>query len=145
MRQILASLYCLPKLVNGKVAILSGDKSRYKLFTVPRTVTIADDYDPLNYVLLTGSKWGDIIVYSTSTERVTFLVNQQLIHNKFPRFVEGDRVHLHSRNGMYTIVKVYPETRVFTATCNKWSEGQMLMVDFSDFKCLAGGINKPRC
>ncbi len=53
----------------------------------------------------------------------------------------GDRVHLHSMNGMYTVSFLYEKG--FEITCNKWiTQGRLPMyVENADFKCYAGGLN----
>lgn len=46
----------------------------------------------------------------------------------------GDKIHLHSKQGMYTVAEVYNDSFAY---CTKYSE--LSYADYSDYKCHAGG------
>lgn len=57
------------------------------------------------------------------------------IYNPKPPLLEvGDRIHLHSKQGMYTVVEVYNDSFAY---CTQHSE--LSYSDYSDYKCHAGG------
>jgi hypothetical protein len=53
---------------------------------------------------------------------------------KAPKLQIGDKVHLHSKQGMYTITEVYNDSFGY---CTNYSETSY--ADYSDYKCHAGG------
>lgn len=137
-RIILSSLNCLPKLVNGKVAITIGND--YILARVPYTISIKDDYNPMDYSLLNDEKWTNLIVHSTSKEKEAFLVNKQLQGLYVPKYRVGDSIHIRSRRGIYELVEIRQHSLIIT--CGKWQyeENPLHEILKSDFQCLAGGI-----
>jgi hypothetical protein len=46
----------------------------------------------------------------------------------------GDKIHLYSKEGMYTVAKVYNDSFAY---CTKYSE--LSYANYSDYKCHAGG------
>jgi hypothetical protein len=57
------------------------------------------------------------------------------IYNPKPPLLEvGDRIHLHSKQGMYTVAEVYNDSFAY---CTQYSE--LSYTDYSDYKCHAGG------
>lgn len=57
------------------------------------------------------------------------------IYNPQPPLLEvGDRIHLHSKLGMYTVAEVYNDSFAY---CTQYSE--LSYADYSDYKCHAGG------
>ena len=46
----------------------------------------------------------------------------------------GDKIHLHSKLGMYTVTKVYNDSFAY---CTKYSD--ISYANYSDYKCHAGG------
>lgn len=46
----------------------------------------------------------------------------------------GDKIHLHSKEGMYTVAEVYNDSFAY---CTKYSE--LSYANYSDYKCHAGG------
>lgn len=46
----------------------------------------------------------------------------------------GDKIHLHSKQGMYTVAEVYNDSFAY---CTNYSE--LSYADYSDYKCHAGG------
>jgi len=62
------------------------------------------------------------------------------IYNPQPPLLEvGDKIHLHSKLGMYTVAEVYNDSFAY---CTKYSE--LSYADYSDYKCHAGGRWKKR-
>lgn len=58
------------------------------------------------------------------------------IYNPQPPLLEvGDKIHLHSKQGMYTITEVYNDSFAY---CTKYSDNSY--ADYSDYKCHAGGL-----
>lgn len=58
------------------------------------------------------------------------------IYNPQPPLLEvGDKVHLHSKQGMYTVTEVYNDSFAY---CTKHSD--ISYADYSDYKCHAGGL-----
>ena len=140
MNIILISLRTLPKLVNGKVAVINNDNT-YDLFRPSKNCIIEDDFNPLHYCILISEKYSKCIVYSTRIEMEEYLVNKQLRETKLliPYRV-GDKIHIHSRRGIYEIVEIQKD--YVKITCKKWSydKDPYHLIAKSDFKCLAGGI-----
>ena len=54
----------------------------------------------------------------------------------------GDKIHLKSRNGIYTFLKKDKWTGEIYITCNRWKyeENPIRVTSYNDFKCLAGGV-----
>jgi len=138
-RTLLANLFCLPKIVNNKVAVINQN-STYSLYRVPQWVSISDDYNPEKYVLVKDSRWGFFIDYIRAKDMEKYLVYKQLQFKIFTARLH-DKIHIHSRKGIYTVVDIKPECMVIT--CRKWQNERhpLHYVPLSDFKSLAGGIN----
>lgn len=51
-----------------------------------------------------------------------------------PALNVGDKIHLHSKEGMYTVAEVYNDSFAY---CTQYSE--LSYADYSDYKCHAGG------
>jgi hypothetical protein len=139
MNTCLAHFNTLPKLIEGKVCIL--DNSGYSLHSASATTVIKDDFNPLNYSLLPkNSKWGSIVVYSSSSERESYLLFkliEQQHKSLHIQFHVGDKVHLYSKNGTYSIIEFLDgQVRI---GCKKWTyEGRTQIVDRKDLKCKQG-------
>ena len=61
---------------------------------------------------------------------------------QFNNLKVGDKIHIKSRDGLYTFLKKdfrYGEIHI---TCNRWQyeENPIRVTSFDDFKCLAGGL-----
>lgn len=57
------------------------------------------------------------------------------MYNPKPPLLEvGDKIHLYSKEGMYTVAKVYNDSFAY---CTKYSE--LSYANYSDYKCHAGG------
>lgn len=54
---------------------------------------------------------------------------------KTPQLEIGDKIHLHSKQGMYTVTEVYNDSFAY---CTKHSD--ISYADYSDYKCHAGGL-----
>lgn len=65
----------------------------------------------------------------------------EIYNPKAPLLYEGDKIHLHSKEGMYTVTEVYNDSfayRTRDSIDNSYA-------DYSDYKCHAGGRwNKKR-
>ena len=148
MTTSLVKFKVLPKLIRGKVCILNDDNT-YNLYNPSKYTKISDDFNPLEYSLLTGTKYCDCIVYSKNSDIDKYLVNQQLkeIEEKKQKTVSpnekykiGDSIHLKSKDGIYKIVDIGKNNLVIT--CNKWQseKNPLHLVSKHDFHCLAGGL-----
>lgn len=158
MNKILASLTVLPKLVSGKVCVLNGN-STYSLYNPSKYTTIEDDFDPMDYSLLISAVYAKCIVRSTPSERNDYLVNQQYqkhiqrthqdarvvnVTKPLKLYGKGDKIHIHSRRGVYELLAYDHHT--ITITCNKWKyepnpSDHLRVLPASDFKCIAGGLH----
>lgn len=150
MNKILASIKHLPELIEGKVCIFTN-KGEYKLVKPTKTTQIADNFDPMEYSILTNEKYPFCVVYSSRIEKRQFLITKRYVElfgvpSEYKNVVKdsfrvGDKIHLFSRKGIYTIVNINAET--IQITCNKWRYDipNTMFVKKEDFKCLAGGIN----
>jgi hypothetical protein len=58
----------------------------------------------------------------------------KLYSPKVPLLKVGDRIHLHSKEGMYTVSEVHEYSFAY---CTKYSDNSY--TDYSDYKCHAGG------
>lgn len=61
--------------------------------------------------------------------------------NLVDRLKPGDKIHLHSKNGIYEVVSV--DYYFISITCKKWlyTDKPVQHIKKSDFKCLAGGLH----
>ena len=61
---------------------------------------------------------------------------------QFKRLRNGDKIHLKSRNGIYTFLKRDKWTGEIFITCNRWryEDNPIRVTTYNDFKCLAGGV-----
>jgi hypothetical protein len=144
MNIILASLITLPELVDGKVCVVDSSTATYTLHKPCMHCTISDNFNPLDYAI--AEKYNNGIVYSNRKERETYLVNKQIAEMHKPKalklFGKGDKIHLHSRNGIYEVVSYNDHTII--VTCKKWQNepnrcDHTRTVPSCDFKCVAGG------
>lgn len=139
MNILLASVTTLPQLVNGKVCVI--EDGGYKLYKPASNVNITDYFNPLEYCILVSDKYPKCIIHSKEKEREQYLVNKQImeLREKLIPYRVGDRIHIHSRQGMYEVVSFNEST--ITITCNKWmhTDNPFHTVLKNDFKCLAGG------
>ena len=140
MNTILANYETLPELVNGKVIVLSGDT--YNIVKPFKDVVIENDFDPMLYKLVVTDRYAGI-GYSSKNERDTHITELKLKGTFVPPCRPGDRIHIHSRNGMYTVSSI--SNKHIIITCARWYEDPFVKIPLSDFKCLAGGINKSYC
>lgn len=139
-RTLLAELACLPELINGKLAVINPDGT-YSLYRVASWIDMKDYYNPQDYSLVKDSKWGWFIDRSKKEEIERHLVNKQLKKLRNKTYRVGDKIHIHSRRGIYEIVSILEDRLVIT--CKKWSyeDNPFHTIDHSDFKCLAGGLH----
>lgn len=62
------------------------------------------------------------------------------IYNPKPPVLEvGDKIHLHSKQGMYTVVEVYTDSFAYNT-----AHSDISYADYEDYKCHAGGMWKLR-
>ena len=54
----------------------------------------------------------------------------------------GDKIHIKSRDGLYTFLKKDFITGEIHITCKRWKyeDSPIRVTSFDDFKCLAGGL-----
>lgn len=54
----------------------------------------------------------------------------------------GDKIHIKSRNGIYTFLKKNKWFGEIYITCKRWKyeDNPIRVTSYDDFKCLAGGI-----
>ena len=98
-----------------------------------------EDYDPYGNEMLQHD--ADIELqrlqdehYAQMAEEDCRLEQQELYTPKQPLLSVGDKIHLHSKQGMYTITEVYNDSFAY---CTKYSD--ISYADYSDYKCHAGG------
>lgn len=139
MNILLASLTTLPKLVNGKVCVINDDGT-YSLYAPSRYISMNDGFNPMNYSILVSPIY-KCVVYSTTKEKEEFLVNQQIRQMNLTVYRIGDKIHIHSRRGIYTIVGICDD--YITITCNKWQydKNPTRRIHKSEFCALAGGLH----
>lgn len=139
MNIILASVKTLPNLINGKICVINDDGT-YSLYNPAKNVIIEDGFNPERFSILNNPKYSKCIVYSTIKEYECYLVNKQIKRNYFPECRIGDRIHIHSRRGIYTVVSIDADS--IYITCNKWKydANPVHRIPKTDFRCLAGGI-----
>jgi len=58
---------------------------------------------------------------------------------KAPDLQVGDKIHLHSKQGMYTVVEVYTDSFAYNT-----AHSDISYADYEDYKCHAGGMWKLR-
>lgn len=141
---LLASVMHLPELINGKVCVINNGK--YRLIRIGKyTHKIEDNFDPMEYCIYTTKAGYDCIISSEPKDREGYLVNKgfkSLLGTYKPEvsYRVDDKIHLHSRHGIYTISDIGKDFLV--VTCKKWqyTDFPTLKVHKADFKCLAGGI-----
>ena len=70
----------------------------------------------------------------------TFEEQKRLTELKYLR--TGDKIHIKSRDGLYTFLKKDFRTGEIHITCKRWQyeENPIRVTSFDDFKCLAGGL-----
>jgi len=178
----LSELNVLPQLINGKVVIINENENNYEMVKPFDNITIADNFDPIDYSLSTityieyeylyklqfskelGKHIKEICGTRTVNEytckRISLtssfdkrkalakrehnLINK-LYNNKKNVEVynlgKGDKIHIHSRRGVYQVVSINTET--ITITCNKWQYDvqKTRTIKWSDYQCLAGGLH----
>lgn len=144
MNILLASVNFLPKLVNGKVAVINNDGT-YTLYNPSKGTIIKDDFDPMCYSILVHPKYCKCIVSSCMKDKEHYWVNKQIKELKQAQSVLpyriGDKIHVHYRRGTYSIVAI--DGDYITITCNKWQydENPLHRIHKSEFAALAGGLN----
>jgi hypothetical protein len=62
--------------------------------------------------------------------------------SEFRNLRTGDKIHIKSRDGLYTFLKKDFITGEIHITCKRWQyeDSPIRVTSFDDFKCLAGGI-----
>ena len=150
MNILLASVTVLPKLVSGKVCVIN-ENGTYSLYNPSRYTTITDHFNPMDYSILVHNVYAKCIVHSTSNERTNYLVNAQIRSMRNPdrspvikQYGRGDKIHIHSRRGVYEVVS--HDRYTLTITCKKWlyehdPKDRVRLLPVSDFKCIAGGLH----
>lgn len=58
----------------------------------------------------------------------------EIYNPKAPLLSVGDKIHLHSKQGMYTVAEVYNNSFAY---CTQYSE--LSYANYNDYKCHAGG------
>ena len=53
-------------------------------------------------------------------------------------YKNNQKIHIHSREGIYTIVSINYNTNRVDITCNRWYEKPIRTTTTTDIKCLAG-------
>lgn len=143
-KRLLATVPHLPELINGKVCVF--ERGCYRLIRISGYAKpIVDNFNPEDYCIYITKSQSECIIDSCGKDKQDYLVNKryrEVFGNAKPvqSYRVDDKIHLHSRNGIYTIVEIDRESIVIT--CKKWIEtsNPTLKVHKSDFKCLAGGI-----
>jgi hypothetical protein len=142
MNILLASVKCLPKLIYGKVAVVNEDGT-YNLYNPSKNTKMEDDYNPMNYSILVHPKYKKCIVESNRNEQQHYLVNKQIkeLRQKSCHYRIGDKIHIHSRQGIYEIVGI--DGDYIKITCRMWQydANPIHIIHANDFKCLAGGLH----
>jgi hypothetical protein len=141
---LLANVPHLPELINGKVCVF--ENGGYRLIRLSKyTHPLPDNFNPEDYCIYTTKAGYDCIISSEPKDREHYLVNKGVktllgITKPKQSYRVDDKIHLYSRNGIYTIVEIDRESLVIT--CKKWqyTDFPTLKVHKADFKCLAGGI-----
>lgn len=140
---LLASVLHLPELIEGKVCIFEDGK--YELLNPSKYTTINDHFNPLDYSILIHEKYNKCIIYSKKEEKIDYLVNKKykelFVKPTIDLFKIGDKIHIHSRRGIYEVISI--EEHTIGITCNKWQYETQKSITISkkDFKCLAGGLH----
>ena len=64
--------------------------------------------------------------------------------SEFRNLRTGDKIHIKSRDGLYTFLTKDFITGEIHITCKRWQyeENPIRVTSFDDFKCLAGGLWK---
>jgi len=159
---LLAELTCLTKLVNNKVVVVNISDNTYKMYNPGRFCSpIPNEFNPENYALLETDSYS-IIIDATPSVKEKYLVNKlwreqnstniNLKYRDLSRnysrhsYKVGDRVHLHDKEGIYTIHAIirsgnHVNNDVFRLTCGTWqnTDTPFRSYDFACIKCLAGG------
>ena len=62
--------------------------------------------------------------------------------SEFRNLRTGDKIHIKSRDGLYTFLKKDFRTGEIHITCKRWQyeDSPIRVTSFDDFKCLAGGL-----
>lgn len=141
---LLSTVIHLPELIYGKVCIFENEG--YTLLNPSKYTSIKDGFDPLDYAILVHPKYNRCIVYSNKADKIHFLVNKkykELLNTKkkFEPFRLNDKIHIHSRQGIYEIIGISDE--FIEISCNKWkyADKKSIFIPKNDFKCLAGGLH----
>jgi len=143
-RTNLATLKHLPVLVDGKVILLNSDGT-YTACIVPRKILISDGFNPRDYDVLNNEKWRNLIVMSKPPSTFHMRVNDAYRlymeqEMKAKGLKPGDKIHLHSMRGVYTVHGVVGDK--ITIKCATWQAQGIgfRTVSLQDYKCLAGGL-----
>jgi hypothetical protein len=140
MTALLSDLPILPRLVNGRVVLLHEDQS-YTKHRPFNTVHMDEIFVASEYVLILTGKYRGMIGYASKAQKLEHSYKRAIRNylNPVLAFKVGDRIHLHSINGMYTVVGI--NGNYFTITCGTWQRdraNKYMVLDMSQFKCLAG-------
>jgi hypothetical protein len=141
---LLSTVIHLPELIYGKVCIF--EEGKYTLLNPSQYTSIRDGFDPLDYAILVHPKYNRCIVYSNKSDKIHFLVNKKYkelleTKKKLDPFRLNDKIHIHSRQGIYEIIGIGNE--FIEISCNKWKYTNTISIKVpkNDFKCLAGGLH----
>ena len=158
---LLSELLCLTTLVNGKFVIINPIDNTYKTYNPGKYCGIVpQEFNPEDYALLITENYS-IVIEATAKMREKALVNKlwkeqykdiakgQLEKNLSRHdYKVGDKVHLHNKDGIYTIHAILKSSShvyndVFRLTCGTWqnTDTPFRSYDYACIKCLAGGIN----
>jgi hypothetical protein len=153
---LLADLTCLKTLVNGKFVIVDVSTNTYRMYNPGRYCSpVPKEFNPEDYALLITDKYS-IVIEATPKLKEKYLVNKlwkEQCTNKLLKYRDlnvntnrhnykvGDKIHLHDKDGIYTIHEVNGDD--FSLTCGTWkyTDKPVRYFHISGIKCLAGGIN----
>lgn len=78
------------------------------------------------------------IINQMEIERI---VKTKCSDNNVNRLKPGDKIHIHSKNGIYEVVSI--DHYFISITCKKWlyTDKPIQHILKADFKCLAGGLH----
>jgi hypothetical protein len=118
-------------LVNGCVVIKLENGSQKHVRPSSNTV-IKDNFNPDDYALLHDTKYPELIVYSDEKDRFDRKLFNE-IKLKMPK--PNDKIHIYSREGVYTVVDI--NDKGIRITCKTWSYSKepIKTVPLEDFKC----------
>jgi hypothetical protein len=157
---LLASLSCLKKLVNNKVVVVNVTNNKYTTYSFSRYCDVPkqEDFNLEDYALLESDKYSCIIKASNKMKEqwlVNKLWDEQNADSKMndlikafntpnPEYRIGDKVHLHDKDGIYTVESVNGDIINLTCSIWKYTSSPVRSYHKACIKCFAGGVNNFR-